>query len=147
MTYEVAELRNDQRWAYLCALDEELLKGGVILSEWCSLIICEADEAFAAGAYLGSVLTAVAGIEAFLRFDMQVSGSSHGLSKLIDSAPLDAGLKADLHALRKYRNEWVHVDDPNDDEKLAARSSDDLRNAAFHAMRCLRRTLYANQWV
>jgi hypothetical protein len=42
----------DERWSYLVALDEdeELLKGSVILSEWCSFIVREADTAFVNGA-------------------------------------------------------------------------------------------------
>jgi len=48
-------MTSDDRWDHLIALDDELLKGGVILSEWCSFIVREADTAFASGAYLASI--------------------------------------------------------------------------------------------
>jgi hypothetical protein len=56
-----------ERSEFLMALDAELLKGGVTLSEWCSFIVCECDAAFVAGANLATVVTAVAGIETHLR--------------------------------------------------------------------------------
>jgi hypothetical protein len=58
-------MAQEDRWLQLLALDEELLKGGVILSEWYSFIVREADTAFAGGAYLASILTAVSGIETY----------------------------------------------------------------------------------
>ena len=67
-----------ERWDYLLKLDEELLVGGVILSEWCSMIVREADTAYARGAHLASILTAVSGIETYLR-----SESGGGRSRLI----------------------------------------------------------------
>ncbi len=51
----LAIMNQEERWAFLVALDEELLKGGVVLSEWCSFIVREADTAFANGAHLGRV--------------------------------------------------------------------------------------------
>jgi hypothetical protein len=57
----------EDRWPRLVALDNELLQGGVILSEWCTFIVCQADTAFANGADLASILTAVAAIETYLR--------------------------------------------------------------------------------
>jgi hypothetical protein len=58
-------MNHDERWNYLVVLDAEMLKGGVILSEWCSFIVREADTAFANGANLASILTAVFGIETY----------------------------------------------------------------------------------
>lgn len=52
-------MNQEKRWEMLIALDEELLKGGVVLSEWCSFIVREADMAFVNGAHLASILTAV----------------------------------------------------------------------------------------
>ena len=60
-------MNEDERWDFLVQLDEELLKGGVILSEWCSFIVREADTAFAKRAHLASILVAVSGIETYLR--------------------------------------------------------------------------------
>jgi len=43
-------MTEQERWDYLVKLDEKFLVGGVILSEWCSMIVREADTAFAHGA-------------------------------------------------------------------------------------------------
>lgn len=53
----------DARWQHLIKLDDDLLKGGVMLSEWCAFIVRDVDTAFSAGAHLGCILTAVAAIE------------------------------------------------------------------------------------
>lgn len=139
----------DDRWALLLALDEELLKGDVILSEWCILIVNEADNAFAAGSYLASILTAVSGIETYLRTEY-ASGSDTRLVELIDNSGLPTDLKADLHRLRRYRNQWVHVKTPADDEDLLADRSPidrELELMAQIAARTLRRTIYSAQGV
>jgi hypothetical protein len=132
------------RWDHLVALDEELLKGGVILSEWCSFIVREADLAFVGGAHLASILTAVSGIETYLRSEYART-TKDKLFVLIDQAPINPDLKADLHKLRKYRNKWVHVDEPWEDGPLieAPENFDrELEEMAFFAARCLRRTIY-----
>lgn len=137
------------RWSQLLALDEELLNGGVILSEWCSFIVREADLAFACGAYLASILTAVSGIETYLRSEYSQAGRER-LVELINRAPIDGSLKDDLHTLRKYRNKWVHVDEPWNDENILERPEEteqELERMAFFAARALRRTIYENQWV
>lgn len=62
--------------------------------------------------------------------------------------PLD--LKEDLHNLRRYRNRWVHVDDPWDDDLLRStpeKVEEELEEMALVAARLLRRTIYQNQWV
>jgi len=110
-------MNEDERWAHLVALDKKLLKGGVILSEWCSFIVREADIAFANGAHLASILTAVSGIETHLRSEYSETGKER-LVELINHSAIKSDLKADLHTLRKYRNKWVHVDDPWEDTGL-----------------------------
>jgi hypothetical protein len=138
-----------ERWAYLVALDDKLLKGGVILPEWCVLIVRDADTAFASGAYLAVILTAVSGIEAYLRSEHSVARRER-LVELINRAAIDDGLKDDLHALRKYRNRWVHVDSPWEDEGLLAYPDaieSELAEMAFFAVRVLRRTIYESQWI
>lgn len=142
-------MTQDDRWAQIVALDEELLKGGVILSEWCSFIVREADVAFAAGADLASILTAVSGIETYLRSEHSETGKER-LVELINRASIDAGLKDDLHVLRKYRNKWVHVDEPWSDSNLLERPEEteqELERMALFAARALRRTIYENPWV
>jgi hypothetical protein len=47
-------MNEEQRLAFISELDDELLNGGVILSEWCSFIVSEADIAFVASAHLGA---------------------------------------------------------------------------------------------
>lgn len=142
-------MNQDERWAQLVALDDELLKGGVILSEWCCFIVREADTAFASGANLASILTAVSGIETYLRSEHSETGKER-LVKLINRASIDDNLKNDLHTLRKYRNKWVHIDDPWDDAGLLERPEDtefELEQMALFAAHALRRTIYENQWV
>jgi hypothetical protein len=120
----------DARWSQLLALDDELLKGGAILSEWCSFIVREADTAFAGGAYLASILTAVSGIETYLRSEYSHAGRAR-LVELINRAPM------------------VHVDEPWNDAKLLERPEEterELEQMAFFAARALRRTIYENQW-
>lgn len=70
--------------------------------------------------------------------------------ELINQAGIDADLKTDLHTLRKYRNKWVHVDSPWEDEELVKNPKfieGELEEMAFFAVRLLRRTIYENQWV
>lgn len=142
-------MSQDERWAQIVALDEELLKDGVILSEWCSFIVREADVAFAAGANLASILTAVSGIETYLRSEYSETGRER-LVELINHSSIDAGLKDDLHVLRMYRNNWVHIDEPWNDLSLLERPEEteqELERMALFAARALRRTIYENPWV
>jgi hypothetical protein len=142
-------MTEDERWNHLATLDEELLKGNVILSEWCSFIVREADTAFARGANLASILTAVSGIETYLRSEHS-KARKETLFDLIEQTSIEAAQKADLHILRKYRNKWVHVDEPWEDQQLLESPQQlekELEDMAFFAARCLRRTIYENQWV
>jgi len=142
-------MESDDRWAVLLALDEELLKGDVMLSEWCALIVNEADTAFATGSYLASILTAVSGIETYLRAEY-LAGRDERLAELIENSDLASDLKADLHRLRHYRNRWVHVKAPADDEALLtdpAPVDRELEVMAYFAARTLRRTIYSVQGV
>lgn len=103
-------MNSTQREAYVLSLDDELLKGGVILSEWCSEIVRQTDTAFVCGADLAVILTAVAGAETYLRSEY-ATAKRQRLAALIDESPIKTELKTDLHRLRRYRNKWVHVDD------------------------------------
>jgi len=142
-------MNEEERWNHLVNLDEDFLKGGVILSEWCSFIVREADTAFARGAFLASILTAVSGIETYLRFEYG-KNERESLYDLINQAPIEDDLKQDLHTLRTYRNRWVHVNDPWNDEKLIESPEEfekELEDMAFFAAKALRRTIYENQWI
>ncbi len=89
----------------------------MIVSEWAALIVKEADIAFVHGAFLASILTAVSGIETYLRSEYG-SVKKESLFYLIERSDIMQGLKKDLHKLRKYRNKWVHVSEPWDDAEL-----------------------------
>ena len=128
-----------EREAYLLSLDDELLIGGVILSEWCSEIVRQADLAFIGSADLAVVLTAVAGAETHLRSEY-ATGKRQRLANLIDESPIKTELKADLHRLRRYRNKWVHVDQPWNDGPLIERPEavgTELKDMAVFACRVL----------
>lgn len=142
-------MTEDDCWNFLAQLDDELLKGGVILSEWCTFLVREADTAFVKGTHLASILTAVSGMETYLRSEYNL-GRKQSLFELIEQSPIDNDLKSDVHRLRKYRNKWVHVEDPWDDAKLLedpARYEQELEEMAIFAAKTLRRTLYENPWV
>ena len=142
------KMTQEEKWGYLNTLDEMLLQGGVILSEWARLLVKDADLAFVGGAYLSSIITSLAGIETHLRSECMLA--SQRLVDLIDKADLDEDLRRELHDLRKYRNKWVHITEPWKDEALL--SSPDKHEAELEEMakRCaaaLRRTIYNNQCV
>ena len=140
-------MSEEERWDYLLKLDDELLVGGVILSEWCSMIVREADTAYAHGAHLASILTAVSGIETYLRSE---GSERKRLVQLIDEAPVSDDLRAKLHELRRYRNKWVHVEEPWDDQPLLEhpeRFEAELEQKAQFAARVLRETIYSDQWL
>ncbi len=142
-------MNEEERWKHLVDLDEELLKGGVVLSEWCNFLVREADTAFARGAFLAAILTAVCGIETYLRSEYGNNGQE-SLYDLINGASIEDDLKKDLQKLRTYRNKWVHVNDPWSDEKLIEspeKFEKELEEIAFFAARALRRTIYENQWI
>lgn len=142
-------MNKKDRWTYLTDLDEELLKGGVVLSEWCCFIVREADNAFAEGANLASILTAVSGIETYLRAEYP-SSKGNTLFTLIKESPLDENLKKNINQLRKYRNTWVHVEEPWEDEFLLnnpIEKEKELEKMAYFAARVLRKTIYKNPWI
>lgn len=148
-TAALGVMNSTERDTYLLALDEELLKGGVILSEWCSEIVRQADTAFVGGADLATILTAVAATETYLRSEYATEKRQR-LAMLIDETPIKSELKQDLHRLRKYRNKWVHVDEPWNDEPLLENPEAlgaELEDMAKFACQVLRRTIYENQWV
>lgn len=137
------------RQNFLNELDERLLQGGVVLSEWCCLIVRESDLAFTSGAYLATIITALAGIETYLRSEYG-NRTKDTLQQLIEKSPLEDELKATLHELRKYRNKWVHVSAPWDDQKLLAdpeSSARELEVMAMVVVRALRETIYENQFL
>lgn len=142
-------MTEEDRWEYLNELDDTMLKGGVVLSGWCTFIVQEADIAFVKGAMLASIITATSGIETYLRSEYGKT-KRETLHGLINSAPIDIQLKQDIHSLRKYRNGWVHVEEPWQDRELERTSEQlmaELEEMAMFAAKTLRRVIYESQWV
>lgn len=138
----------DSREEYLFNLDETMLKGSVILSEWSSLVIFEADRAFVSEANLATILTAVAAIETHLRFEA-AGFRKKNLAWLIDNSNLKKPIVDALHELRRYRNAWVHGDRSDEEEPDFGEGGqeDELEEMAFEAIRLLREVIYSEQWV
>jgi hypothetical protein len=142
-------MTEDEKWKFILDLDNELLQGGVILSEWSAFLIKDADLAFVHSAHLACIVTAIAGIESHLKYEAGEE-SQQRLVDLIDHAGIEDDLKSELHELRRYRNQWVHVRKPQDDQALLDRPEDheaELEKMARRAMRALRRVIYSWQWV
>jgi hypothetical protein len=141
-------MTEDQKWTYLIELDEILLKGGVVLSDWASSLVKDADLAFVGGAYLASIITALAGVETHLLGEAR--SDKKRLADLIAESDLDEDLKRELQTLRKYRNKWVHVAEPWEDEALLQepdRLEAELEEMAKRCVIALRRTIYTNPWI
>lgn len=148
-SFEGTDLNENAKWEYIRALDDELLKGGATVSEWCAFIVRDCDYAFVGGANLATIITASAAIETYLRAEY-AAGKRIRLVDLIDSAPIQQRLRDDIHKLRKYRNQWVHVATPEDDEEILQDPEAyeaQLEEWAKLAQRILRQTIYENQWV
>ncbi|NQT20075.1 MAG: hypothetical protein HQ592_10255 [Planctomycetes bacterium] len=141
-------MTEEDKWQYLVELDERLLQGGVILSEWATFLIKDADTAFVGGAHLASIITALAGVETHLR--AEGGSKKQRLIELIDESDIEEDLKQELQILRQYRNKWVHVADPWDDDALLESPDDHESELEEMARRCavaLRRTIYTNPWI
>jgi hypothetical protein len=141
-------MTEEEKWAYLVELDDKLLKGGAVLSEWATFLIKDADLAFVSGAHLASIITGLAGVETHLRGE---GGSSkQRLLDLIQQSDLEEDLKQELQILRKYRNKWVHVAEPWEDHSLLHSPEQHEAELEEMARRCavaLRRTIYTNPWI
>ncbi|HEY3567563.1 MAG TPA: hypothetical protein VGP73_06490 [Thermoanaerobaculia bacterium] len=145
-------MTEQEKWDYILALDEELLKGGVMLSEWSTFLAKDAETAFCSGASLAAILAAQAAVESHLRYEYldPFAAKGWGLYQMLDNVPLPVDLKDDLHRLRRFRNRWVHVEDPSQDEHLLERPeyhSLELEEMAKLAMRSMLRVLYSEQWL
>ncbi len=127
-------MTEEDRWQYLVDLDERLLQGGIMLSEWAAFLIRDADTSFAAGACLGSIITSLAGVETHLRGEGGTK--KQRLVELIDDSDLEEDLKQELQVLRRYRNWWVHVADPGDDDRLLESPEEHEAELEEMARRC-----------
>ncbi len=134
----------------LLSWDEELLRGGVMLSEWATFLIEDADVAFCAGANIAALLAAQAAMETHLRHEHGDCAEHVSFAGIIDRSALHETVKARLHEVRRYRNRWVHVNDPHDDERLLDHHDDaraELAEMATKSMRLLREVIYSVQWT
>ncbi len=145
-------LTEDQKWDYILKLDEKLLAGGVILSEWTTFLVKDAETAFCKGSYLASILAAQAAMECHLRYEyyepQEIKG--WGFYKLIENCSLTEDLKKKLHEIRIYRNRWVHVGDPVEDKDLLEKPEyyeNELENMAKKAIEAMLKVLYLEQWI
>lgn len=141
-----------EKWDFINDLDEELLLGGVILSEWTTFLAKDAEIAFCAGANLSAILACQAAIESHLRFDLfdPVESKGWGFYKLIEKSSLNPDLRFELHELRKYRNKWVHVENPANDTTLLERPEyheAELLEVAKKAIKTMLKTLYNSPYV
>lgn len=133
---------------FILSLEEELLKGGVILSEWATRISQEATESFVNGHHLATLLTAMAAIETHLRSES--CDAKTRLQDLINEATLDDSLKSEIHVLRRYRNRWVHVTEPWADNPLLETPEiveNDLFEMSKRSIAAMMRVLFSIQWV
>jgi hypothetical protein len=144
-------MTSEDKWEFITKLDDELLLGGVMLSEWSTFLIRDADEAFCAGAHLATILAAQAAMECHLRHEYSDTAQKNlGFFELIEKSSLPDDLRADLHTVRRYRNRWVHVHDPSSDDDLLQRPDyydEELERMATFAIKAMRRVIYLDQFV
>jgi hypothetical protein len=145
-------MTEEEKWDYINQLDEELLLGGVILSEWTTFLAKDAETAFCSGAHLASILASQSAIESHLRHDYfnLADPKRWSFYDLIEKANLDSELKKELHNLRIYRNKWVHVNDPSNDNELIERPEyyeTELEEFSKATIKIMLKILYINQDV
>lgn len=146
--YSAQNFVAEERMQFLVGLDEQLLQGGVIISEWAAFLIRDADIAFVNEANLSCIITSLAAIEAYLRSE-DISGSKRFVGLIVNS-DLNEELKTELHELRKYRNKWVHVAAPWEDQFLFDSPElfeKEIEKVARRSIIALRRALYSNPFI
>lgn len=145
-------MTEEEKWDYINDLDEELLQGGVVLSEWTTFLAKDAETAYCASANLAAILACQAAIESHLKFDHFDSDISKtwGFFQLIENSTLPIDLKIALHELRRYRNKWVHVRDPANDSDLLDRPEyheSELEEVAKKSIKVMLQVLYNNPFI
>ena len=133
----------EDRWAWLSDLDDDLLQGGVILSDQAIVLTRNADICFASGAFVACIVMCAATVETWLRGE----GDKGRFIDLVDASDFDTVTKSKMHALRRDRNRWVHVDDPWAETDLVEEySAGDtvLEYQCKEALRLMRTVVYSN---
>jgi hypothetical protein len=141
-----------EKWDFIIELEETLLQGGVILSEWSSFLVRDAMTAWCSGANLAAILSAQAAVESHLRYEYFGPEKSKGcgLFKMLQEAPLEEDVSNSLDKLRRFRNQWVHVNDPSNDQDLLKRPEyheSEIEEMAKLAIESMMRVLYTEQWL
>ncbi len=138
---------NEDRWAWLAQLDEEMLQGGVMMSDFANELIRNADLCFASGAFVACLVMSGATIETWLREECT---DGDRFIELIDASDFDASTKAAMHDLRRERNRWVHIDNPWEEcdlEDQYSRGHPDLESKCRGALRLMRSVVYSTPWL
>jgi len=142
------KMNEEEKWNYIVCLDEELLKGGIIISEYVAELIRNADISYVYGAYWASIITSVAAMEAYLK--SETADNKKILQDLINESGLSKTDIDLMHNLRRYRNQIVHIKEPWEDEFLLnsyGEFSCNEENIAKEAIRLLRMVVYSNPWI
>jgi hypothetical protein len=135
------------RWEWLANLDNDLLEGGVITSDFSSELIRNADLCYASGAFVACLLVCGAAIETWLR---EEGTAGNRFVELIDDSDFDNRTKAAMHALRRNRNRWVHIDVPweeNDLEDQYSKGHERLEKQCKEALRLMRTVVYSTPFI
>jgi hypothetical protein len=138
-----------KKWDFIVGLDDEFLNGGVAFSEWIAFLVRDADTAFVHGANISCIALCMAAVEAFLKEEI-TNGKRLNLACLIEKAPLQEDLKAELQNMRRVRNSWIHVRPFTDDRGALDAPHEielELENDAKTTLRCMRRVLYSFPFV
>lgn len=101
---------------------------------------------------MAAILAAQAAIESHLRYEYfdPIETKGWGLYRLLENAQLPLDLKSNLHRLRLFRNQWVHVEDPTQDDHLLNKPGyyeEELEKMAKLAIESMLRVLYIEQFV
>lgn len=138
-----------EREKYFIEQEEKLLASGAAFSEWCVFISKSVYDAFVNGADLATVITALACIETYFRTE-DINSRKKNLCMLIDEYPfIDEETREKLHKLRKYRNQWVHIN--NLDDTLIIKSEDEflkeVEEEAVLAVNLLMKVLFSQPFI
>lgn len=127
--------------------DAELLRGGIVTSDFAAELIRNADLSFVHDAFVACLVMCGATIETWLR---EEGTPGNRFVDLIDASDFDAPTKAEMHALRKERNLWVHIDAPWEDCDLEQQYSNghpELKAKCESALRLMRKIVYSAPFV
>ena len=128
---------------------DKYLVGGASFSEWSVFISKSFYTSFVNGADLSAIITALACIESFFRTE-DPSSKNKKLYELINECTfLNDEEKNNLHCLRQFRNQWVHLDDCDDSSiiKNEGYYEKECENMAFLSVEVLFAVLFSNPFI